>query len=93
MTTSTSDFSIHELRSLAVVMMAIDKIAPDFREEALAVIDRLANLDEASQVAFAEAVEVLARAERTEELITYLRSGRPLLEEILGVIDQAEEDT
>jgi hypothetical protein len=93
MVDAITEFTSTERRSLAIVVMSIDDMDPGFRNEALPLIDRLANLDDVTQNAFADAVETLATESRTKELITYLRSGRPLAdlrEEIFEAIDKDE---
>ena len=84
------DFTASERRTLAVVAMSIDDIDPSFRDEALNLIEKLATLDEVSQGALSDAIEVLAREKRTKELVGYLRSGRPLVDlqtEIFDAVD------
>jgi hypothetical protein len=90
MATLISEFTASERRSLAIVAMSIDDIAPEFRADALLLIEKLSSMDEVSLAALADATEAVTLERRAKDLISYLRSERPLIElqsEILKAID------
>ncbi|HSY51179.1 MAG TPA: hypothetical protein VLC46_20400 [Thermoanaerobaculia bacterium] len=73
-----TEFSATERRSLAILAMAIDDVAPDHRDDALLVMEMSAKLDDVSIVAITDGVNVLALEKRRRELVEYLRSGGAL---------------
>jgi hypothetical protein len=91
MATSISDFTPSELRSLATIVMAIDDVDPASRETVIGVLQTIAGLDEVSQNALADVVELLGREKRAERLVEYLCSGQSLVDlqaEVWAAVDE-----
>jgi len=91
MATSISDFTPSELRSLATIVMGLDDIDASSRETVIGVLRTLVKLDDVSQSALVDVVEMLACEERAEVLVEYLNSGQALCDlqsEVWAAIDE-----
>ena len=75
-----TDFTNSERRTLAIVALALDELAPEKLEAAMRLLAASRDLDDPSMDVLGGALEVLGNEPRTHELLAYLCDERPLVD-------------